>query len=186
MTEGEEEHSTSEGAGNLPTLEKTSLPIDCDETLPAWDGEVSTRSEPELLPSKVEVVTQPSAAGTGVGDSPLGGGLPTIVVALPAAQVGVHIDWGSSETSTDSEDMLSVGRVEEISVTTSQSVMKMSSSDIADVTKRSIVPLGGKANFKMLEIGFGLKRPPSVWDDVHGLKRVKHLNGAEKSIMPGG
>ena len=64
--------------------------------------------------------------------------------------------------------------------------MKMSSSDIADVTKRGIVPLGGKADFEMLEIGFGLKRPPSVWDDVHGMKRVKHLSWAEKSITPGG
>ena len=33
FSEGEEELSTSEGAGDFPTLEKTSLPIDCDETL---------------------------------------------------------------------------------------------------------------------------------------------------------
>ena len=108
------------------------------------------------------------------------------MVALPAAQVGVQIDWGSSETSTDGDYMLSVERVEEILVDTSQSVMKISSSDIADVTNKGIVPLGGKAHFEMLEIGFGLKRPPSVWDDVHGMKGVKHLSGAEKSIMPSG
>ena len=52
---------------------------------------MSTRSEPELLPSKVEVVTQPPAAGIGVGDSPLREEFPTIVVALPAAQVGVSV-----------------------------------------------------------------------------------------------
>ena len=98
----------------------------------------------------------------------------------------MHIDWGSSETSTDSDYMLSVERVEKILVDTSQPVMKISSSDIADVTKRGIVPLGGKADFEMLDIGFGLKRPPSVWDDVHGMKRVKHLSGAEKSIRPSG
>ena len=178
FSEGEGEQLPAEGAEDSPTLGKTFLPIDCDETLPAWDEVVATRSEPVLFPSKVEVVTQSPAAGRGAGYSPSGGELPTIVMALPAAQVGVHIDWGSSETSTDSDDMLSVEKVDEISLDTSDSIMKIRTSGIADVTKRGIVLLGGKANFEMLEIGFGLKRPPTVWDDVHGMKRVRHLSGA--------
>ena len=74
--------------------------------------------------------------------------------------------------------MLSVEKVDEISLHTSDSIMKIRTSGIADVTKRGIVPLGGKANFEMLEIGSGLKRTPTVWDYVHGMKRVRHLSGA--------
>ena len=86
---------------------------------------MATRSEPVLLPSELEVVTQSPAAGRGAGYSLSGEELPTIVVALPAAQVGVHIDWGSSETSIDSDDMLSVEKVDEISLDTSDSIMKI-------------------------------------------------------------
>ena len=140
-TEGEEERSLAEMARDPPNLEKTSLPIGCDKKLRTGNEEVVTRWEPMLQPTKVAVVVQSPAGKAESRDLASGGEFPTIVVALPAAQVGVQIHLGGGETSTDSDDMLGLVKAKEISVNTSGTVTKICSSDDDDVTGGGIYPV---------------------------------------------
>ena len=44
----------------------------------------------------------------------------------------------------------------------------------------------GGNHFELLEFEFGIMRPPSVWENELGMKRVRQPEGADSMGMTGG
>ena len=96
--------AVKDDAGRYPEMEVAEKPVEMPKMIPTPGFEIAEEVGQNwglvLLPAGEKVVVQSPSEGVGAGAR-----VPTIVLALPAAQLGMQIDW-ESEVSSDNESIL--------------------------------------------------------------------------------
>ena len=167
-----ESHPKEEAAGvpteisdgnseSKPTLEiKEEEGVDDNSMLQQWMEPVE---EEQYLVVEDQVEEQPPAEGSDAGyPAPRGEFPPTVVIGLPAAQIGKFIDW-ENEHSDESDFISLLVEDEETALNSVGSLPRRNNdSTCDDITTVQYEPTNEESDFELPRIGFGLRNPPSV------------------------
>ena len=127
--------------------------------------ELGSVLEDPTLPANIRVEVESPTKETGAGNSAWGGELiPTVVVALPAVQVGVNFDWESD--SSESEFIPVLIQDNATSLHTGGLFPERNFGHVDSDTFRAVSePSIEDADFDFQSIGFGLRIPPRIRSD---------------------